>query len=447
MPGGSAVDEANATSQLTNYVDGAPEVRPASILGQLGRLRYQFIGAVILGILLPVFLRWGLNIEGWLQDVQVNTIVASGIAVLVGLMALQQLTNFPGVRESYYLIPVLLVSFLATFAVLLFARIEYNRFLFPSSFIITVLWVFFAQSIGRRYRPMRLAVIPGGEAEALVGLAGVEWLPLGQPRAPGVPISGIVVDLDRDLSPEWERFIADCAVGGTRVLNVKQVRESLTGRVAIAHLSENTLGSINPDALYLKIKQVADWLLALVMLVVLAPVLVGAAIAIRLDSRGPIFFKQRRVGFRGRLFEVIKFRTMRDGAAADPATAVAAAMTKVDDPRITRVGRILRRTRIDELPQIFNILRGEMSWIGPRPEAEPLSRWYENELPFYRYRHIVRPGISGWAQVNQGHVTDVSAVHQKLHYDFYYIKNFSAWLDALIVLRTLRTIVTGFGAR
>jgi len=112
-----------------------------------------------------------------------------------------------------------------------------------------------------------------------------------------------------------------------------------------------------------------------------------------------------------------------------------------------RVGGFLRRVRLDELPQIFNVLRGEMSLIGPRPEAVPLSRWYESELPFYFYRHIVRPGISGWAQVHQGHVTDLDAVHQKLTYDFYYIKNFSAWLDILIALRTIPTMLSGFGSK
>ncbi|TIP99650.1 MAG: sugar transferase, partial [Mesorhizobium sp.] len=117
------------------------------------------------------------------------------------------------------------------------------------------------------------------------------------------------------------------------------------------------------------------------------------------------------------------------------------------DTRITRLGQFLRKSRIDELPQAINILRGEMSWIGPRPEALVLSKWYEAELPFYRYRHIVRPGITGWAQVNQGHVAAVDDVLEKLHYDFYYIKNFSPWLDVLIVFRTIRTMLTGFGAR
>jgi len=123
------------------------------------------------------------------------------------------------------------------------------------------------------------------------------------------------------------------------------------------------------------------------------------------------------------------------------------AITNHGDERVTRVGAILRRSRLDELPQIFNILAGQMSWIGPRPEAEALSVYYTGEIPFYRYRHVVRPGITGWAQVNQGHVASVDEVHAKLMYDFYYVKYFSAWLDLLITFRTIRTMTTGFGSR
>jgi lipopolysaccharide/colanic/teichoic acid biosynthesis glycosyltransferase len=168
------------------------------------------------------------------------------------------------------------------------------------------------------------------------------------------------------------------------------------------------------------------------------------AIAIRLDSQGPALFRQKRIGHAGRLITVYKFRTMRRVEIADQRRAL---MTDENDGRITRVGRVLRQLRIDELPQIINILRWEMSWIGPRPEADLLSGWYTSEIPFYRYRHVVKPGISGWAQVNQGHVAEVRDVHAKLHYDFYYIKYFSPWLDVLIFFRTIKTMLTGFGSR
>jgi lipopolysaccharide/colanic/teichoic acid biosynthesis glycosyltransferase len=172
--------------------------------------------------------------------------------------------------------------------------------------------------------------------------------------------------------------------------------------------------------------------------------MIGIALAIKLDDDGPIFFCQRRVGRGGRSFDMLKFRTMAHHNRVGHLEEV---ITADGDPRVTRVGARLRRSRLDELPQIFNILSGQMSWIGPRPEAEALSGWYTGEIPFYRYRHVVRPGISGWAQVNQGHVATVDEVHAKLQYDFYYVKYFSAWLDILISFRTIRTMITGFGSR
>ena len=176
-----------------------------------------------------------------------------------------------------------------------------------------------------------------------------------------------------------------------------------------------------------------------------APRIVGV---IRFDSTGPVLFRQERMGYRGLPFIMYKFRTMRPRAAVgDEEAAREDAMTRAQDDRITRVGRFLRKWRIDELPQIINVFRGEMSWIGPRPEAVALSRWYEAEIPFYLYRHIVRPGLTGWAQVNQGHVTSVEDVWEKLNFDFYYVKNFSAWLDALILFRTIPTMLSGYGSK
>jgi len=413
-------------------------------VAQLARLRFQYSTALLIAIVLPVTLRWGGEIDGWFVPVQFNTAVASSVAILIGILSLRSIGSLPGAREGYYLVPVLLASFTAVLLVMLFGRIEYNRYLFPTSFGLAVIWLFLLQAVTARYRIPRFAILPGGRADELSRVSGALWMRLDRPELPAARLSGVVVDLGADLSDEWERFIADCAVSGVRVFHFKQVHELLTGRVEIEHLSQNTLGSLNPDALYLKVKQVIDWLAALVALLVAMPLLLVVGLWIRLDSPGPALFRQTRIGFRGKPFTVYKFRTMTaetDGRDRE------SAMTKTDDPRITRLGKWLRRTRIDELPQLINVLKGEMSWIGPRPEAAALSQWYEKELPFYRYRHIVRPGISGWAQINQGHVHQVDDVLEKLHYDFYYIKNFSPWLDALILLRTIRTMLTGFGAR
>lgn len=419
---------------------------PHWLLSRLGRTRVQIFGALLFGVLVPVAFRWGTDIDGWLLPEQISTIVATTFAITLGLIGLRQLARLPGVEESIYCVPALLVSFLLALAALLMLRLEYNRYLFPTSFALTVVWVFVAHALNRRYRTVRLAIVPGGEVETLASIREVEWLPLDTPTLPPGRLNGLIVDLRQDLDPRWERFIADCALAGIRIFHVKQIRESLTGRLEITQLSENTLGSLNPDALYLKIKQGLDWIFALLALVLLFPALLLVGLAIWLESPGPAIFRQTRVGFRGLPFHVYKFRTMRTDSEVS-GDRRQQAITLLDDERITRLGRFLRRTRIDELPQLINILRGEMSWIGPRPEALPLAQWYEKELSFYRYRHIVRPGISGWAQINQGHVTAVDQIRDKLHYDFYYIKNFSPWLDVLIALRTVGIVVSGFGSK
>jgi lipopolysaccharide/colanic/teichoic acid biosynthesis glycosyltransferase len=299
-------------------------------------------------------------------------------------------------------------------------------------------------ALQRRHVP-RIGVVPAGRVEHLLGIPGVIWVPLEKPGGECGFFDAIVADLRADVPQDWERFLADRALAGTLVMHVKQLEESLTGRVAIEHLSENNLGSLIPGVLYAKAKGLADFVAAMLLVPLLIPVFMVIAATIRFNSPGPAFFRQQRMGHRGQTFRMFKFRTMRiDSEAADPRVA---AITTSEDARITSVGRFLRRYRIDELPQVINILKGEMSWIGPRPEAVPLSMWYEAELPFYRYRHIVRPGITGWAQVQQGHVAELGDVLWKLHYDFYYIRNFSFWLDLLIVARTIRTILQGFGAR
>jgi lipopolysaccharide/colanic/teichoic acid biosynthesis glycosyltransferase len=293
-----------------------------------------------------------------------------------------------------------------------------------------------------------VAVVPGGHASSLLDLNGVRWQELREPppEAGAVKYSAVVADLRCGLSQEWERFLVTATLNGIPVYHSKTLSESLTGKVEIEHLYENSFGSALPSMTYLKIKFLLDLFLAIILLPVFIPLflIIGAIIFVEVGH--PIFFIQERVGFRGQVFRVYKFRTMRSGKA-DKTDAREAAITRKGDMRITPLGRILRRYRIDELPQLINILKGEMSWIGPRPEARALAEWYESELPFYHYRHAVRPGISGWAQVNQGHVTLPSDVHTKLYYDFFYIKYLSPWLDMLIVFRTLHTVLCGFGAK
>lgn len=412
----------------------------------LFRNRVQLLGGIFFATGVPLIVRFGFTDLPIDQDIVYNTIIGSLFAISFGFLFSRRLIDYPGTEGIAYSIPVFAVTFGAVLIVFLFLRLEYSRYLFAISYLLSVIW-FTAVSVAMvRLRTLKIGIVPGGESDRLVAMRSIQWHEIKQPDATLMKVDAIVADLRHGFPLEWERFIADAAVSGTPVYDVKHLCETLTGRLEIEHLSENTLGSLNPNDMYLKIKQVIDWLLALVVIAVLIPLFVIITIAIRIDSRGSAIFRQQRMGYRGQVFTLYKFRTMRleENTSGDERDR---AITKTDDSRVTRIGHFLRKARIDELPQVINILRGEMSWIGPRPEAVPLSEWYEKELPFYRYRHIVRPGISGWAQVMQGHVAAPDEVLEKLHYDFYYIKNFSPWLDILIVLKTIRTVLTGAGSK
>ncbi|MGS1016291.1 sugar transferase [Allosphingosinicella humi] len=410
------------------------------------RVRVQLGSGLLIAVAAPWFARVHIQIEELdLFGLQAS-LAGTFIALILGYYGFRRLSQYPGVKSSYYILPFFTVSYGVILLIFFFGRLDYSRLHFISSFILCNIWYYFIYFKVQRQQRLRIGIVPFGKISSLFNITDVDWVRLtDRSDSPG-RLDVIVADLRADIPDDWERFLTDKAIGGTMVMHVKQMEESLTGRVAIEHLSENTLGSLIPGIVYAKIKRAGDLMLALIAAPLLAPFLLAIALLIRLDSKGPVIFKQQRMGFRGRPFLMYKFRTMRHELSS-PVDAREAAITHDDDDRVTRLGRILRQYRIDELPQIINILRGEMSWIGPRPEAIELSEWYERELPFYRYRHIVRPGITGWAQVKQGHVAYVDDVLWKLHYDFYYIKNFSFWLDVLIIGGTLRTVLSGFGAR
>jgi sugar transferase (PEP-CTERM system associated) len=177
-------------------------------------------------------------------------------------------------------------------------------------------------------------------------------------------------------------------------------------------------------------------------LLVCLPFLPFIALAVRLSSKGPVLFSQMRVGRHGRLFRLYKFRTMRQDAECNGAV-----WAVKHDPRVTRVGRVLRKTRLDEIPQLWNVLRGDMGFVGPRPERPEFVQWLNAEIPYYDLRHMVRPGLTGWAQVRYQYGASLEETRRKLEYDLYYLKHLSVGLDLLIIFETLKTVILGRGAQ
>jgi sugar transferase (PEP-CTERM system associated) len=221
--------------------------------------------------------------------------------------------------------------------------------------------------------------------------------------------------------------------------------ERMTGKIPVVNLRPSWLvfnSGFDVSTDILRQKRILSILLSVVLLILASPVILLAAIMIKLDSKGPVFYKQKRVGRNGRVFKLVKFRSMRQDAEKE----TGAVWSGPNDRRVTRVGRFLRRTRIDELPQIYNVLRGDMDMVGPRPERPVFVDQLSKEIPYYPLRHVVKPGISGWAQVNYGYASKLEHTVEKLQYDLFYIKNLSMALDVMIILETIKTVLVRKGS-
>jgi sugar transferase (PEP-CTERM system associated) len=222
--------------------------------------------------------------------------------------------------------------------------------------------------------------------------------------------------------------------------------EKQTGKVHVTGLRPSWLifsDGFVKTSLTATVKRVGDIVLSIGMLLVALPVMALVAVLVKLDSRGPVLFRQERVGQNGRIFTLNKFRSMR----TDAERASGAVWATTNDPRVTRVGRFLRRSRLDELPQLFNVLAGNMSFVGPRPERPEFVRLLQRDIPFYMGRLAVKPGITGWAQVRHQYAASVEDTLEKLQYDLYYIKNLSPFLDLVVLLHTIQVVLFARGSR
>jgi sugar transferase (PEP-CTERM system associated) len=281
------------------------------------------------------------------------------------------------------------------------------------------------------------------------------------PRAVDMPgPEGSVLTLQTFLERSWSGVIlateeapADAALDelmrarlrGVRIYDLTDFYERFLFKLPILNLRDQWLILAHGfDLLHhtveLRIKRIIDVILSFALMVVLAPLMLVTAIAIKLDGRGPVFYWQMRTGLNGTTFRLYKFRTMVENAEKfGPQWA------DKKDPRITRVGRLLRSSRIDELPQLWNVLLGEMSFIGPRPERPHFHSELKAAIPYYDLRYLVKPGITGWAQVLYPYGASVEGAREKLQYDLYYIKNYSVMLDLVILIRTLRVVLVSRG--
>lgn len=259
-------------------------------------------------------------------------------------------------------------------------------------------------------------------------------------------VSEVVLALEERRNSLPLKDLLRIKTAGVHVNEFSSFLERETGRVDLDTVNPSWLifsdGFSSGRAISSAAKRIFDIVASALLLLVTAPVILIFAVLVKIDSKGPAFYRQSRVGLFGQNFDVIKLRSMRTDAEA-----AGAQYASQDDPRVTRVGKFIRKVRIDELPQAWTVLKGEMSFVGPRPERPEFVADLEEQLPYYAERHMVKPGITGWAQINYPYGASTEDSRNKLEYDLYYAKNYTPFLDFLIILQTLRVVLWSEGAR
>ena len=264
-------------------------------------------------------------------------------------------------------------------------------------------------------------------------------------RVSGLKINRVIVAMQDRRGALPVRELLKLRFDGVVIEDACDLLERLSGKMPLDGLRPSNF--IYSEGFRVKpsqqiMRRLVSTLAAAIGLLLFAPFLPFVMLAVRLSSPGPIFFKQTRVGLGGRPFEVVKFRTMRTDAEASGAK-----WASKNDPRVTRIGGFMRKTRIDEVPQLWNVLRGDMGFVGPRPERPEFVPWLSEQIPYFDLRHMIRPGLTGWAQVRYGYGATLAEAREKLEYDLYYIKHMSLGLDLLIMFETVKTILRRRGAQ
>jgi len=258
-------------------------------------------------------------------------------------------------------------------------------------------------------------------------------------------VDRIVVALDERRGKLPVDQLLDCRLKGVRVEEGASFSEHITGKLTVENLRPSSLiftDGFKRSQFIQRAKRCVDIVAALMTSLIFSPFAMIVCLAIFLDSKGPVLYRQERVGQDGRIFKLLKFRSMRVNAEGEEPV-----WAEVNDPRVTRVGKVIRKLRLDEIPQVVNVLKGEMSFVGPRPERPFFTEKLQQEVPFYSLRHSVKPGITGWAQICYPYGASKEDALEKLKYDLYYIKHMSFLLDLTIFLETGKIVLFGKGSR
>lgn len=373
------------------------------------------------------------------DTIRVSALLITGIYLIIFLVALR-LSRWTRFRTGEQLLSVWLILGLAGTLGLMMFRLPYSvtflGLIYPTA---TVILLLFGRGLSQR-SSMRLGV-PTRLIDQIDSRTGA-FIPMDSASLPEGAIDAVLVSEEQLSEPGWTPFLSWCALNAVPVIMLRDYIEAESGRVDLKNFTFTDLLHVRSSDTYLFVKRVFDAVCSLLLLFVFSIPMALVVVVIKLETTGPAIFAQQRIGLGGVSFTMYKFRSMVTDAERGGAQFAARG-----DKRVTRFGKFIRKYRIDELPQLYNVLRGDMSLIGPRPEQKNLLDELVEEIPLFPFRHSVRPGITGWAQVCQGYAYDVDSSSEKITYDLFYIKNLSFLLDMTIIVRTIRIMLTGFGSR
>lgn len=399
----------------------------------ISKNKFWFIIGLFVILFLSSYTAWR-TLEFWRMREALPMVLLTSVGYIFSYLIISKLTIFPRVEYSGIILTVVSFTFLLIIGILALGRLYYSRSFLALAYILNIIW--FLAGYSYRKKRLKFAFVSFDKDCELLKLKGIECFTLDR-LYKDLDVDGIVIPSTEDLPSEWKEYIVSQTLKGIPIYTIPNIYENIFGMIPIKYFYGRLIENQAQSTIYRFFKRTFDILLLIISIPIIFPICIIIAILIKLDSDGPVLFKQKRVGQGEKIFEVIKFRTMyKDSEKDGPKFALK------DDPRITRIGRILRRLHLDELPQFWNVLKGEMSFVGPRPEQVDFVEEFKKKIPYYSLRHLAKPGITGWAQVHYGYAAGLEETYQKLEYDLYYVKNMSIWLDILIIIKTIKLLVS-----
>ena len=411
-------------------------------------LVWTFLGLLMIGV--AHLISQGLEYSGLATHIFSRTVLACTLPYALAAHLLYRGAHMPTAERASLLLVTTGLPYLLTPLIFALLQQPYSRGAIALTYVLTTLWFWLADRWFQRHRPIKLVYIdndiPCQMQSLLTGshitqrLQLIAWPPHWTDLSQAIACEGALIDSQAATTPKRSHLLTQLKLNHIRLYSPETLSESMTGRLSQTTLS-NEMWQTDGNPAYDLFKRILDFSIVLVMMPLWYSLGLLIALAVKIDSPGPAIYSQIRTGLHGKRFRIYKFRSMRFEPLAH------AQFAQKNDPRITRVGHFIRKTRLDEIPQLWNILHGDMSLIGPRPEQEKFVHQFAQQIPSYPYRHLVRPGLTGWAQVQQGYAASADETVIKLSYDLYYITHYSLAMDLLIVLKTIRTVLTGHGAR